>query len=153
MAQLLLPNYLIISEIVINLDKEQSPMDQFDSSLDKEYESLNEAIMKALITSKDVKQVLEDFKSKELINNLSVLNLVLSLEELSQLVFSEDHDFDIDESVAERPAAPKKAQKATPPSPYVIDGKRLSKNEILFQKYCQALFDEEEWAKKARVKI
>ena len=76
-------------------------MDQFDSSLDKEYESLNEAIMKALVTSKDVKRVLEDFKSKELINNLSVLNLVLSLEELSQLVFSDDHDFDIDEALRE----------------------------------------------------
>lgn len=128
-------------------------MDQFDSSLDKEYESLNEAIMKALVTSKDVKRVLEDFKSKELINNLSVLNLVLSLEELSQLVFSDDHDFDIDEAAAERPASAEKAKKEGSPSPYVIDGKRLSKNEILFQKYCQGLFDEHEWIKKARVKL
>ncbi len=129
-------------------------MDQFDSSLDKEYESLNEAIMKALITSKDVKAVLEDFKSKELINNLSVLNLVLSLEELSELVFSEDHGLDVDESVLERPAVDReKAKRQAPPSPYVIDGKRLSKNEILFQKFCQGMFDENEWIRKARVKL
>jgi len=129
-------------------------MDQFDSSLDKEYESLNEAIMKALVTSKDVKEVLEDFKSKELINNLSVLNLVLSLEELSQLVFSDDHGLDLDESVMERPARTSKKEKTPlPPSPYVIDGKRLTKNEILFQKFCQGLFDENEWIRKARVKL
>ena len=127
-------------------------MDQFDSSLDKEYESLNEAIMKALVTSKDVKAVLEDFQSKELINNMSVLNLVLSLEELSQLVFSGEHDFDSEETKSESPAKPV-AKKKAKSSPNVIDGKMLTKNEALFESFCQGMFDEEDWMKKAKLRM
>jgi hypothetical protein len=127
-------------------------MDQFDSSLDKEYESLNEAIMKALVTSKDVKAVLKDFQSKELINNMSVLNLVLSLEELSQLVFSGEHDFDSEDTEPESSAKPV-AKKKVKVSPNIIDGKALSKNEVLFESFCQGMFDENDWIKKAKLRM
>ena len=64
-------------------------MDSFDAFQDKEFEQLNDAILKAIVSSRDVEKVLQDFKSKYLINEVAVLNLILSLEELSGLIFSE----------------------------------------------------------------
>ena len=63
------------------------PLD--DSSLDKEYERLNDAIMKAMVASPEIKNILLDFKSRKMINHLAVLNLILSMEELYDLVFSD----------------------------------------------------------------
>ena len=67
-------------------------MDSFDAFQDKEFEQLNGAILKAIISSRDVGKVLQDFKSKDLINEMAVVNLILSLEELSGLMFSESPD-------------------------------------------------------------
>ena len=67
-------------------------MDSFDSFQDKEFDQLNEAILKAIISSKDVDKVLQDFKAKDLINEMAVVNLILSLEELSGLMFSDSQD-------------------------------------------------------------
>ncbi|NIQ01061.1 MAG: hypothetical protein GWM98_12090, partial [Nitrospinaceae bacterium] len=58
--------------------------------------------------SPDVKKVLQEFQSKDLINHLSVLNLILSLEELSELVFSGDDLYKL-EPLEERSAPPKAA--------------------------------------------
>ena len=43
-------------------------MDSLDAFEDKEFEQLNDAILKAIISSQDVEKVLQDFKSKKLIN-------------------------------------------------------------------------------------
>ncbi len=135
-------------------------MDSFDSYLDKAYEELNEAIMKAIVSSEEVRTVLTNFKSKDMISNLAVLNLILSLEELSDLVFGksdknykfesvdenelESQDFKASETPREKPAAP---------ASHIVDGKRLSEKEILFEKYCEGNFNLEEWLKKARIKL
>ena len=57
-------------------------MDPLDAFQDKEFDQLNEAILKAIVSSQDVEKVLQDFKSKDLINEMAVVNLILSLEEL-----------------------------------------------------------------------
>jgi argininosuccinate synthase len=62
-------------------------MSQSEFNEDRYYEILNEAILNAITSSDEVKDILVDFKSKKLINNLAVLNLILSLEELSELIF------------------------------------------------------------------
>ena len=64
-------------------------MDAFEGFEDREFDLLNEAILKAIVSSPDVENVLQDFKSKDLINEMAVVNLILSLEELSRLMFPE----------------------------------------------------------------
>ena len=64
-------------------------MEAFEGFQDKEFDLLNEAILKAIVSSPDVENVLQYFKSKDLINEMAVVNLILSLEELSGLMFSE----------------------------------------------------------------
>ena len=54
---------------------------------DKEFDLLNEAILKAIVSSPDVENVLQHFKSKDLINEMAVVNLILNLEDLSGLMF------------------------------------------------------------------
>lgn len=53
---------------------------------DKDYELLNEAIMKAISSSGDVKKVMLSFQEKNLIDKMAVLNLILSLEEIETLI-------------------------------------------------------------------
>ena len=65
-------------------------MEAFEGFQDKEFDLLNEAILKAIVSSSDVERVLQHFKSKDLINEMAVVNLIVSLEELSDLIFSEE---------------------------------------------------------------
>ena len=129
-------------------------MDPFDSHLDKAYEKLNKAIMDAIISSEDVKSILADFKQKDMINNLSVLNLILSLEELSDLVFTEEYAYDFEPTAEESNAAESnKETEIKSPNPYKVDGQNLTPNEILFERFFQGKFDSDKWLKKARIKF
>ncbi len=129
-------------------------MDPFDSHLDEAYEQLNKAIMKAIVSSDDVKNVLSGFKEKDMINHLSVLNLILSLEELSDMVFSEEgaseYEAVMEDFTAEQAEKPAEME-AT--NPFKIDGQSLTPNEILFEKYFQKKFDGQKWLKKAKLKL
>ena len=64
-------------------------MEAFEGFQDKEFDLLNEAILKAIVSSPDVENVLQYFKSKDLINEMAVVNLIVSLEELFGLMLSE----------------------------------------------------------------
>jgi hypothetical protein len=129
-------------------------MDPFDSHLDEAYEHLNKAIMKAIVSSDDVKKVLSGFKEKDMINHLSVLNLILSLEELSDMVFTDGTSDDY-ELVKEDIATEKveDSSKMESDNPFKIDGKNLTPNEILFEKFFQKKFDSPGWLKKAKLKL
>ena len=74
------------------IPKENRGMEAFEGFQDKEFDLLNEAILKAIVSSPDVENVLQYFKSKDLINEMAVVNLILSLEELSGLMFPEGTD-------------------------------------------------------------
>ncbi|SVD62747.1 uncharacterized protein METZ01_LOCUS415601 [marine metagenome] len=142
-------------------------MDSFDAFQDEEFEQLNEAILKAIISSRDVEKVLQDFKCKDLINEMAVVNLILSLEELSGLMFSGSPDKRMHnlEPLAENQPLEKqqvenqmvdnttKKNSCTSSSHYLVDGKVLSRNEILFEKYYQGLFNEKQWLKRAKIRI
>jgi hypothetical protein len=131
-------------------------MDPFDSHLDEAYEHLNKAIMKAIVSSEDVKKVLAGFKEKDMINHLSVLNLILSLEELSDMVFSEEgaseYEAVMEDFTAEQTQKPAEAEMEAD-NPFKVDGQNLTPNEILFEKYFQKRFDGQKWLKKAKLKL
>ncbi len=57
-----------------------------ETTTDQGYEKLNAAILKALSSSDEVKQILTDFQEKNLIDEIAAVNLVLSLEELESLI-------------------------------------------------------------------
>lgn len=131
-------------------------MDPFDSHLDEAYEHLNKAIMKAIVSSEDVKKVLAGFKEKDMINHLSVLNLILSLEELSDMVFSKEgaseYEAVMEDFTAEQTQKPAEAVMEAD-NPFKVDGQNLTPNEILFEKYFQKRFDGQKWLKKAKLKL
>jgi len=145
-------------------------MEAFEGFQDKEFDLLNEAILKAIVSSPDVENVLQYFKSKDLINEMAVVNLILSLEELSGLMFSEGTGKStqaIDSPSENRPQKIKNhwarqfekrvgnTQKEIPRKPNnhnLVDGKVLNRNEILFEKHFQGRFNEKQWLKRAKIK-
>ena len=142
-------------------------MDSFNAFEDKEFEQLNDAILKAIISSRDVEKVLQDFKSKKLINEMAVVNLILSLEELSGLMFSElpgKRTHTLEPSEENQPVKEERVESQVPErnekktsyelsSHYLVDGKLLNHNEILFERYYQGRFNEKQWLKRAKIKV
>ena len=142
-------------------------MDTFDGFEDREFDQLNEAVLKAILSSKDVEKVLRDFKSKDLINEMAVVNLILSLEDLSSLIFSEsaeksNHAFDTlnqkqplrSDKIENKTIGSKKNQVSYSLNSYdLVDGKNLSHNEILFEKYYQERFNEQQWLQQSKIKL
>ena len=141
-------------------------MDSYDEFQDNEFEQLNDAILKAIISSRDVEKVLQEFKSKELINEMAVVNLILSLEELSGLMFSESPVKPIQTMESSEqgqsskkkltenqlPEITKKKTSSESSSHYLVDGKLLNRNEILFERYYQGRFNEKKWLKRAKIR-
>jgi len=145
------------------ITKENHGMEAFEGFQDKEFDLLNEAILKAIVSSPDVENVLQYFKSKDLINEMAVVNLILSLEELSGLMFPEGTDKStqaIDSPSENRLQKIKNpivgnTQKEIPRKPnnhYLVDGKLLNRNEVLFEKHFQGRFNEKQWLKRAKIK-
>ena len=132
-------------------------MDSHESYQDEIYEKLSAAIMNAITSSKDVKELLKELGSQGLITESAVFNLLLSLEELDTYVnpkpFSEKI-YKLEPSG--EPPKPKtvlefgfanKEESQTP------DGGKLSEKERMFEDYCRSVFDEKDWLKKARLKL
>ena len=142
-------------------------MDTFDGFEDKEFDQLNEAVLKAILSSKDVEKVLQDFKSKNLINEMAVVNLILSLEDLSSLIFSESTEksnHTLDTLNKKKPLRNHKTENEPIDSSknqvscsldnyYLVDGKNLSRNEILFEQYYQKKFNEKQWLQQSKIKL
>ena len=130
-------------------------MEAFEGFEDKEFDLLNEAILKAIVSSPDVENVLQHFKSKDLINEMAVVNLILSLEELSGLIFSKTSTKptqDIEFSKDKRTTNKHKVSHNKPNNHYLVDGNLLSRNEILFERHYQGRFNEKQWLKKVKIK-
>ena len=137
-------------------------MEAFDGFEDKEFDLLNEAILKAIVSSSDVERVLQHFKSKDLINEMAVVNLIVSLEELFGLMLSEAKNQStqaLDSSSENRIQEIKnqlggntpKETSSKPNTNDLVDGKTLKRNEILFEKYFQGRFNEKQWLKRSKI--
>jgi len=146
--------------------KENYWMEAFEGFKDKEFDLLNEAILKAIVSSPDVENVLQLFKSNDLINEMSVVNLVLSLEELSGLMLPKkiNESSQVVESTtknkyenqigSENKLVGNHQGKVSrkPSKNCLVDGKLLSGNEILFEDHFQGSFNEKQWLKRAKIK-
>ena len=62
-----------------------------DELFEKEYENLNDAILKAIVSSREVQKILITLKEQEEINDIAVLNLFLSLDELYEMISEKDN--------------------------------------------------------------
>ena len=124
-----------------------------DDFLDQEYENLNNAILRAIVASEDVQAILSWFKKQNYMDENAVLNLFLSIKELHQMTNDKPSE----------PVLYKMEPRSTEKSvrneeiPYlgtetIIDGKMLTSNEVLFEKFYQESFNEFNWMKKARVR-
>jgi hypothetical protein len=131
-----------------------------DSFFEKEYENLNDAILKAIISSKEIQKILVKLKDKEELDNMAVLNLFLSLDELCEMI-SEKNNNSISyklEPVESKKSLDKNTEtegiKSSPAkNGNFIDGKAMTVNETLFENFFQGKFNEEAWAKKVRIRL
>ena len=131
-----------------------------DELFEKEYENLNDAILKAIVSSTEVKKILITLKERGEINDIAVLNLFLSLEELYEMISEKDNNNDcVYKSEPEKSNALKNKEDAVKKvgsgskNKNFIDGKPLTLNEVLFENFCQGIFNEETWKKNARIRL
>lgn len=130
-------------------------MEDSDAFLDQEYESLNDAILKAIVASKEVRDILIRLKEHNNINDKAVLNLFLSLDELHQMInekSSGSATYKMEPSTSSEQSMDKEAKPSSNKAS-IIDGEALTQNEILFEKFYQGTFNETDWMKKARVRF
>lgn len=126
-----------------------------DAFLDQEYENLNDAILQAIVASKEVQDILGRFKKLNKMDDKAVLNLFLSLDELYQMInekSSHSANYKLEPSTSSEEINAQE-EKLLPKEANFIDGETLTKNEVLFEKYFQGKFDEGSWMKKARVRF
>ena len=125
-----------------------------DDTLDKEYENLNNAILQAIVGSEDVQDVLSRFKNQHQMDDKAVLILLLSLEELYQMINEKSSgpaEYKMEPSSHSKPTNIK--EKPAFGEESIIDGEVLTLNEILFEKFFQGTFNESKWMKKARIRF
>jgi hypothetical protein len=131
-----------------------------DSFFEKDYENLNDAILKAIVSSKEIQKILLKLKIKEGIDNMAVLNLFLSLDELHEMISEKNNDslsYKL-EPLESKQFVDKKTENeekklSTIKNRNFIDGKALTLKETLFEEFYQKKFNEEAWAKKARIQL
>ncbi|MGP0565062.1 MULTISPECIES: hypothetical protein [unclassified Nitrospina] len=133
-------------------------MDTEDSYLDEVYERFNQAIMNAIVNSEEIRGILKEIGGKGYINESSVFNLFLSLEELDEYIHSSPPGSAAGrfpgsmEGVGEKPA-PNHGEATTPPAQPQVDGRRLTDTELRYLEYAMHRFDEKSWLKKIRLKM
>ena len=146
--------------------EEKCGMEAFEGFQDKEFDLLNEAILKAIVSSPDVENVLQLFKSNDLINEMSVVNLIISLEELSglmlpkkinesnQVIGSTTENLYKNQTGLKNKMVDNPLRKVSrePSKNCLVDGKLLSGNEILFEEHFQGSFNEKQWLERAKIK-
>jgi hypothetical protein len=112
---------------------------------EREFERLSKAITDAVMNSEKVKKIVAEIQKKEKICPQSFMVLVLKMK---MQVLTESLEMEIEEEFLENPPSKKGGGKKPRDLPQYIDGNRLSKKEIEFQKYFEEKFDTEDWLKK-----
>jgi hypothetical protein len=123
-------------------------------------------INRAIIGSQDVKSCIKILKDLDLLDHVEDYNLVLDVQALIDLIQKDGKKgaAPSNEEIKEKkrpsdlrqtkPASDEKTsdQKNEDPG-QTIDGKRLTENEVLFQKHLERNFDEGNWLKKAGIRF
>ena len=129
-----------------------------DELFEKDYETFNDAILQAIVSSLEVKELLIKFKKQKETNDIEVLNLFLSLDELYEMIFENGNknSCDYKKEPMKSSTFEYEEDKKIPSfdkNKNFIDGKSLTLNEILFENFCQEKFNEEAWKNKARIRL
>ena len=130
-----------------------------DGFFEKEYENLNDAILQAIVASKEVQKILVRLKEEEDFDHMAVLNIFLSLDELYEMISDKRNSsmiYKLEPVESQQPQEEEKTIEKPSSSGSCankIDGKFLSLNETLFENYYQGKFNEEAWLKKARIRL
>ena len=129
-----------------------------DELFEKGYETLNDAILKAIVSSIEVQELLIKIKKQKETNDIEVLNLFLSLDELCEIILENGNknSCDYKKEPSKSSAFEYEEDKKIPAfdkNKNFIDGKSLTLNEILFENFCQEKFNEEAWKNKARIRL
>lgn len=136
-------------------------MQNEEESKKKLVEFLWVEINRAIIGSQDVKSCIKILKDLDLLDHVEDYNLVLDVQALIELI-QKDGKKGVPTSSDEikekkrpsdlrqaKPVSDKKEEEAV----QSIDGKKLSENEVLFQKHLERNFDESIWLKKAGIRF
>ncbi len=119
-------------------------------------------INRAILNSPEVKSSVKILKDLELLDHIADYNLVLDVNALIDLIQKDEKMQTLPSSKngIESKTAPKPEKGETPPEPAkpkepaeMIDGKKLTSNEVLFQKHLERNFDESHWLKKAGIRF
>lgn len=128
-----------------------------DSYLDGMYEKLSAAIMQSITSSDEVSEILQDLGSKNLIHDSAVFNLLLSLEELDSFMNPKPFHEEIYKleppKTSSKPKSSLEFGYSAKGERHLIDGRKLSEREKMFEDYYRAVFSEKDWMRKARLKL
>lgn len=136
-------------------------MQNEEESKKKLVEFLWVEINRAIIGSQDVKSCIKILKDLDLLDHVEDYNLVLDVQALIDLIQKDNKNgaMPSNEEIKEKkrpsdlrqtkPASEKKDEDST----QTIDGKKLTENEVLFQKHLDRNFDESIWLKKAGIRF
>jgi hypothetical protein len=140
---------------------ESGIMQNEEESKKKLVEFLWVEINRAIIGSKDVKSCIKILKDLDLLDHVEDYNLVLDVQALVDLIQKDEKkgtpatDNEIKEK--QRPSDLRQAKpapdKKVEDTDQIIDGKKLTENEVLFQKHLERNFDESIWLKKAGIRF
>ncbi|VAX32517.1 hypothetical protein MNBD_NITROSPINAE05-646 [hydrothermal vent metagenome] len=136
-------------------------MQNEEESKKKLVEFLWVEINRAIIGSKDVKSCIKILKDLDLLDHVEDYNLVLDVQALIDLIQKDEKKgtASTNEEIKEkqRPTDLRQAksapEKKTEDTAQSIDGKKLTDNEVLFQKHLERNFDESIWLKKAGIRF
>ena len=134
-------------------------MSSSDESKRKLVEFLWVEINRAILTSKEVKSSIKILRDLDLLDHLSDYNLVLDVNALVDLIqrnetVREANDRRAGDNVKpqDEPVEQTGLKDAAAPVE-LVDGKKLSQNEIMFRKHMEKNFDESLWMKQAGIRF
>ena len=114
----------------------------------KDLQDLSRAISRAIMNSEEVRETLFRLNRQRLIGSESFLALVLRMVDLVELV---EGRADRANNASARRTTTRRRRKSI--DARIVDGRRLSTNELAFLKFCQENFDEEEWLRSLRIRL
>ncbi len=125
--------------------------------LDEMYEKLSAAIMQSITSSDEIRKILQDLRSKNLIHESAVFNLLLGLEELDSFMNPKPFHEEIYKLEPPKTSAKPKCTLefgySDKNEKHLVDGRKLSEREKMFEDYYRAVFSEKDWMRKARLKL
>jgi len=124
---------------------------------EKDLKDLSQLIVSALTRDEGVMNALADLKKRKVIEPSTLLGLALKINDLLEISGAAVSEEDVRKIVNERAEQEEKPEPARRPlrqavsfkQRTMIDGRELSREEILFEEWAIANFNERDWLKKS----